>query len=740
MDMFSKLLPNYSGQIGNMHFAPNRVIVVTLISVFLLVLLCIIYAIKLPHVEGQFSVKNGTLFYVENSLEHPVIALSGIQNEWIPLTASDLIEEPDYLNEYPLYNAFLEKQNTIFRHLSNDQVLLKKQGGEIFQVKVISKHWFALPLMFWVQIIAASLAIIIGAWLWSFRQDDRAAWQYFISAIFIAMCIYPAAIYSTRSLALPGQVFHLLSVLDHLGLYLFCAAMLSLNWLFPYPLGTENLPIYLYIFFALVWLANTLQILPDFDFSIRGMALLTLIMVICMVYMHWQRNRFKPQYLILIKWFSLATIAGPGLFLAMIFMPPLFGFEPVISQGFAFVAFLVIYLAMAIAVSRYKLFEFERWWSESLIWISFGLLLISMDLLIVYLLDLSYQQASWVALAITGWIYFPLRQLILKKILLINDQSIRTHFPYVVSVIAGSANQMQLMKGMEDCIRKIFDPMHIEYVNKSTNYVQLFNDGSRVLVPLPDQSKSIEMIYADKGKRLFNSYDQKTASALIDLFRHALIASKAKEEGATYERNRIRQDIHDSLGGYLLSIMHRKSDPQSALLARYAWNELRDILSALDERLSPLSVELLRWKSTLEKSVVSDKLIFEFIIDESVMDSHVELNGFQRLNLGQILREAVTNAYRHANPSLISAYFEYRDGRLSCTIKNDGAFAVPEKWVAGRGMQHIKNRAQQLKAEVSWAIEESGVLAMSLNVPLNSLSPVINASITNVKTITQVAT
>jgi signal transduction histidine kinase len=496
--------------------------------------------------------------------------------------------------------------------------------------------------------------------------------------------------------------------------------MISLSWLFPYPIHAFNLPFFIYITYFLLWCANTLQVLPNFDVSIRGVAVLTLFSVIFMATIHWRRNRFQPQYLILIKWFSFANIVGPSIFLSVIFLPPLFGIEPFISQGFAFVAFLSIYLVMAIAVSRYKLFEFERWWSESLIWMSFGLLVIGMDLLIIFILDLSYQQASWLALAIMGWVYFPVRQLILNKLLLKNDQSLSTHLPYVVSVIAGSANQEQLVIGMEDCLRKIFDPIHLARIDQSTSNVELFNDGSQLIIPLPEQDKSIEVIYAGRGKRLFNSQDQKTAKALVDLFQHAIIANKAKEDGMKHERQRIRQDMHDSLGGYLLSIMHSKSDPQSALLARYAWNELRDILSALDERMSPLSVELLRWKSTLEKLVSSDRLIFNFLIDESVINSQIELSGFQRLNLGQILREAITNAYRHAQPNLISAYFEYKDTYLECTIKNNGASTLPEHWVAGRGIRHINSRTEQLNGSVEWALSDSACLIMTLRIPLSS--------------------
>lgn len=709
-----------SRRFSDFRFAPNRVIVSILVILFFIDFVCILYASRLPSIEGNIHTLDNQLVFVNNGSRHTINAISGLPDEWVSLTTEDLIEEPDYLNEYASYNAFFNKQSILSKHMLDAEVAFKTIEGHIINAKIIHQPWYQLPLMFWVQLIAANLAIMIGAWLWSFRQNDHAAKQYFMSAIFIALCIFPAAIYSTRTLAIPGDIFHLLSVLDHLGLYLFCAAMLSLNWLFPYPLGALNLPFYLYISFFMLWIANTFQLLPNFDISIRGVAVLTLSGVIAMVLTHWRRNRTQPHYLIMIKWFSLATIAGPSLFLCVIFLPPLFNVQPFISQGFAFVAFLIIYLSMAIAVSRYKLFEYERWWSESLIWLFFGLLVIGMDLLIIFILDLSFQQASWFALAITGWLYFPLRQVILNKLLLKNDQGLRTHFPFVVSVIAGSANHDQLILGLEHCLIKIFDPLHIERSDQSCDRLQLAYDGSRITIPLPEQSNNIEIIYADRGKRLFNSYDYKTAKALVDLFKHAMIAQKAKEDGMHTERRRIRQDMHDSLGGYLLSIMHRKVDPQSALLARYAWNELRDILSALDERMSPLSVELLRWKSTLEKLVSSDKIIFNFFIDESVLNSEIELSGFQRLNLGQILREGVTNAFRHAQPSLISVYCEHQDSSLLCTIKNNGHVVSPELWAAGRGLRHIKNRTVQLNGSVDWQLTESACLVMTLKIPLGN--------------------
>lgn len=701
-----------------LRFAPSKVIVTTLMLLFVVAAMVVFYASRLPSVAGQFDVAEQQLIYSANGERHVITSLSGIAGEWIPLTAIDLIEEPDYLNDYDRYNDFFDKQSTLFHHLTQNHVALKKTDGSTITLKIEHRSWYQLPLKFWAQLGPVAIALIISAWLWSFRQNDPAASQYYISAIFIALTIFPAAIYSTRPLAIPGDVFHLLSVLDHLGLYMFCAAMLSLNWLFPHPLSPLKVPRYLYLGCASLWIFNTLQWLPNFDLSIRLVACATLAGVILMVLVHWRRNRAKPQNLILIKWFALSNIFGPSVFVILIFLPPIFEIEPLISQSFAFGAFATIYLIMAIAVSRYKLFEFERWWSESLIWLAFGLLVIGLDMLFILLLDISYQQASWLALAVTGWVYFPIRQWFLNKLVFSNEQKLQTLLPDIVSVIAGSANHSELSSGMQDCLAKLYDPLYISSQAQPLKQVKVLDDGSRLMIPLPDQQKSLELLYADRGKRLFNSHDQKTANAIVNLFSNAVIASKAKEEGMQSERKRIRQDMHDALGGYLLSIMHRKHDPQSALLARYAWNELRDILSALDDKMSPLSINLLRWKGALEKIFTGDEVAFNFKIDGSVIEIDSELDGMQRLNLGQVLREAVTNAFRHAAPTFINVNIQYEAGNLLIQIENDGCVSAPNTWKPGRGLTHITSRVTQLDGSIDWQLSSRGHIVMSLALPV----------------------
>lgn len=714
----NNIVSNYSSLVFS--FAPKKILVSTLIIVAFVNVLLIYYATTLPALEGRWLVTNKTVVFEKAGGNYQITTISVDLNNGQKITSKDLIEEPDLLNYYAEYNDFFVKQSLLYNLLLQNKVSLETIDGDILLVNTTSRNWYQLPFLFWLQVLVATIAVIIGAWLWSFRQNDIAAQQYFLSGVFLGCVIFPAAIYSTRPLAIPGDVFHFFSLIDHFGLYMYCAAMMTLNWQFPDPINKFKFPQTCYLMMFIIWCMNTLQLFPDLNTSVRIIPILVLILTAYIVSLQWRKCRQYPHKLILVKWFLLTTVIGAGLFISIIFIPPLLGYQIIISQGAAFAAFLIVYLSMAIAVSRYKLFNFDRWCSESLLWLLSGLLVITLDLLIIAVLNISYLQATWIALALTGWVYFPLRQILLKRLFLHQPQELSTHLPFVVAEIATCTNEHQFWLSLEKCFTKIFSPMHIDYVPANNKQIYLANDGSTLTARTVDQKNSIEMTFADHGKRIFNSNDMSTALALIELFEHAMHASKEKKEGIKIERNRIRQDIHDSLGGYILAIMHRKVDPKSAHLARLAWNELRDVLSALSLKPARLSLELQRWHKSLQYIISDEKLIFDYDINDYILNNPIYISSIKRLNLGQIIRESVINAYRHTNPSIIKASFNYEDQQLVLRIENNGVVSDPKAWIKGRGLINISNRVAQLNGDVNWKLIENKLIVLTIIIPLIS--------------------
>src|SRR5690606_15025377 len=102
-----------------------------------------------------------------------------------------------------------------------------------------------------------------GAWVWSLRRRDPACLMFALSGAGLMISALPAAIYSTRELAIEGELFTLLSALNHAGVHVFGGALIALFLVYPRrlvaPIWLAALPIVLGIW---LW-ADVSQTAPD---------------------------------------------------------------------------------------------------------------------------------------------------------------------------------------------------------------------------------------------------------------------------------------------------------------------------------------------------------------------------------------------------------------------------------------------------------------------------------------------
>lgn len=236
-------------------------------------------------------------------------------------------------------------------------------------------------------------------------------------------------------------------------------------------------------------------------------------------------------------------------------------------------------------------------------------------------------------------------------------------------------------------------------------------------MPALEDGTSYHMTYADQGTRLFSSLDVTLVETLIGLFEMNLSARRVASEAALLERGRMRKDIHDSLGGRLLSIMHAAPDNQVAEESRRAMSELRDILASVDAENTTFGVAALEWEKQLRSQVESSGAAFDWAFDAELVA--LSLAGRDRFNLGQIIREAVTNAMRHAAAEQISVGINLQRDRLICIITNDGDVSSLDFGQAGYGRQNMRERAMELGGTVEWMVRE-GEVQVTLSVPVGT--------------------
>lgn len=180
------------------------------------------------------------------------------------------------------------------------------------------------------------------------------------------------------------------------------------------------------------------------------------------------------------------------------------------------------------------------------------------------------------------------------------------------------------------------------------------------------------------------------------------------EAAVTGERERIFRDLHDDVGAKLLSLVFSAKDPRSSDLARSALEDLRDTVSRVADGSLPLIAAVDDWKDECTKRLALSET--ELIWDDRSIHTELEVSQAYRTAMGRVLREAISNALRHASPSYIGVHFEQvghdaeAENRaiLKVTVRNNGNVGDVEAWEAGRGLANIQLRCRQLGGSARW--------------------------------------
>jgi two-component system, NarL family, sensor histidine kinase DevS len=131
-----------------------------------------------------------------------------------PLTDIDRIEESDFLPSYADVDSLFIRQAAAMDALRAGPVQLdfEDSDGRAFRVEVTpaDRPLADLPVLFWLQLFFGGGALFVGGWLWSLRPRDLAVRMFALTGAGLALATAPAAIYSSRELAIDGVIFRML--------------------------------------------------------------------------------------------------------------------------------------------------------------------------------------------------------------------------------------------------------------------------------------------------------------------------------------------------------------------------------------------------------------------------------------------------------------------------------------------------------------------------------------------------
>jgi len=206
---------------------------------------------------------------------------------------------------------------------------------------------------------------------------------------------------------------------------------------------------------------------------------------------------------------------------------------------------------------------------------------------------------------------------------------------------------------------------------------------------------------------------QESASALNESYQRRSVLER--NTAAAEERERIYRNLHDDIGAKLLSLAIRAKTPQDADIVRSALQDLRDVVSRSAQADAPLSDLLADWRVEIIGRCDAARVRLVWNQPEDLPERNMV--AAEALNLGRILREALSNVLRHSEASSVVVGVHFVAGRYQISIEDDGH---GKPGPAGRGMRNMQARAAQLGGQIDWVWGERGCRVLLL---LPSIAP-----------------
>ena len=191
----------------------------------------------------------------------------------------------------------------------------------------------------------------------------------------------------------------------------------------------------------------------------------------------------------------------------------------------------------------------------------------------------------------------------------------------------------------------------------------------------------------------------------------------------TDERQRIIADMHDGLGGQLMSIIAsaNSSAADNQVIshhARQALTDLRLMILSLDNAYQDLVGLLAAFRDRAQNQCESFEV--EFVWQAQTLPEIETLSPETSANMLRIMQEALQNALRHSDASTITLRaVGDGEGGLTISLTDNGQGGAHAK-DAGRGMHTMHRRAHSIGASLEINSADSGT-QVSLSVSRNAL-------------------
>ncbi len=205
-------------------------------------------------------------------------------------------------------------------------------------------------------------------------------------------------------------------------------------------------------------------------------------------------------------------------------------------------------------------------------------------------------------------------------------------------------------------------------------------------------------------------------------------------------RNKIAQDLHDSMGSTLSSIsvysqvakiykQQQKENQLQETLEKISETssemigEMNDIVWAINPRNDNMDVIVQRMESYAKPLLAARQISFSFEYDEMVKQINLEMT--KRKNFYLIYKESINNVLKYADCSNLLVTLRVIHSQLQMTIKDNGRGFDPSTIarynsasLSGNGLRNMQMRAKEMKGKCTIESEPGKGTIVNLQFPI----------------------
>ncbi len=549
---------------------------------------------------------------------------------------------------------------------------------------------------FWVSVMTGALAALSSAWIWSLKPSDPAVRLFALSgAATFLFCMGAAGNLSPSVVPFAAALSFAMS--NAIGAVAFGLVMIALFAIYPARLPGAALLIAASVTVFGSWTMVAAFGPLDLSIAVQRITFLEMLLIVVVSLAQIVAARGDPVQRAIAVWLSASVIIGAGGFIATVAAPVTFGARPLIHPQYAFAFFLIIYAGLAVGLLRYRVFGLGRWAYQVLFTVAAAIIVLAVDAALIVMLSLDPARAIGLSLFLVAVAYLPARAWLWSRL----SQPRRMDQAALMRAVADVALQPgadQRAQRWQALLRDLFSPLDITPALAGMREGGIEADGRRLTAPARAGLPGLVLHDKDKGRALFTPEDWDTVRELGSLADYLDESRTAYDRGAAWERTRIARDIHDHIGAQLLTALHVREDNRKDELIRATIGDLRDVIRNAEGEPAPFDTLMADLRAETADRLEAAGLELDWQMDTGREDAP---NRAAMQTLRALVREAVSNAIRHAAASILTVTLALDGDALTLTIRDDGRGFDPDAARAGRGLDNMAARVEALGGSFS---------------------------------------